>query len=409
MADTPSREYLKSHGIDGTGTLQFGIEIEFCIPPTEYPITQEHPACVNADLAHLDMAKALQAEGLNTAVELESLSFPGCEGRNPVVECAAYEGLREDFKVMDTRSMAGRAQAVFPYRHWVVKGEDDLDTPEGRLLNWIPTELNTPILTQQEAELGLKNVNTALTAIHHQCLGQIHIGEKNYGLHVHVSPTAGLTLRQARRIVTLTWLLEPDLLFSLCPEARQEVNPPLAKNARFIVEAPQHQADPAKSYPEMREDVPIPLIWAHGNALTRIYDAANLVELSEIVKGRNLAHPGMDECFENLGLVIRHHCSDHNKETVTVEFRHAQSSFSQKFIREWVALVLNITKVALLTPTEYKKMLLRIWELVSEPEAQGGWVCLFTMIKRRLQFEWDVDMDERFWLQRTRESSTFQQ
>lgn len=151
---------------------------------------------------------------------------------------------------------------------------------------------------------------------------QIHIGEKDYGLHVHVSPAAGLTLRQAQRIVTLTWLLEPDLLFSLCPEARQ-VNPPLAKNARFVVEAPQHPADPAKSHPEMLEDVPIPMMWARKKALTRIYDAADLFELSEIVKGRNLAHPGMDECFENLGPVIRHHCSDYNKETVTVEFRHA--------------------------------------------------------------------------------------
>ncbi|KFA60017.1 hypothetical protein S40285_08760 [Stachybotrys chlorohalonatus IBT 40285] len=242
MADMPRKEYLKAHGIDGTGTLQFGIEIEFCIPPTEYPIAQEHPAYANADLAHLD----------------------------------------------------------------------------------------------------------------------------------------------AQRIVTLTWLLEPDLLFSLCPEARQ-VNPPLAKNARFVVEAPQHPADPAKSHPEMLEDVPIPMMWARKKALTRIYDAADLFELSEIVKGRNLAHPGMDECFENLG----------------------PSSFSQKFIREWVALVLNVTKIALLTPTEYKKVLPPIWELVSEPEAQGGWVCLFTMIKGRLQFEWDINMDERYWLQRMRELSTF--
>lgn len=72
-----------------------------------------------------------------------------------------------------------------------------------------------------------------------------------------------------------------------------------------------------------------------------------------------------------------------------------------------MALVLNVTKIALLTPTEYKKVLPPIWELVSEPEAQGGWVCLFTMIKGRLQFEWDINMDERYWLQRMRELSTF--
>ncbi|KAH7324948.1 hypothetical protein B0I35DRAFT_172548 [Stachybotrys elegans] len=318
--------------------LYFGIEIEFRAPRSPDEIEGVHSPEIAQDLTLYQLAMVVQAAGLPAACRAESFEYPTPDDLiNPLLNANGTTTRRGQALVIDRDSLNNRrASREFPYRHWFFKYEPNVSDevyPE-----WIPVEVNSPIMTDEEVRSGLPTVGRALRAIRNAIAPGVHIGER-YGLHVHVSPKDGLTLGHAKQITTLVWLLEESLLYPLCAPGRKEVNVPLRVNYLFNC----HCSDGLDPSTEMRDHLPPSLLTHRPHTLKHLWETRTLGELGMAINRKD------DESnSQTFGLMIVDDTNDTGVSRPAMEFRYSQATFRIPHIHAWVAVILQICRVAML-------------------------------------------------------------
>jgi hypothetical protein len=343
--------------------IQFGIEIEFLTPPVS--LSQTSRCIPDRDRIFHYFATALQRSGLQAAFLLDK-DYPGNSGESSdnndqgETETQFYVKARRgsiiktknnpDMYIMNPLSSAqwlkdGAEQNPL-FRYWLIKAESDING-HGKHAAWQPTELNSPILRESEANNLFPGINTALHTIWTAHPAKVHVND-SCGLHIHVSPASpeGLTVLQVQRVATLVMVLENNLLFHLCSPIRRRVHHQLTKASAlaYAKAGPASSTAAAANLPSN--------IFQNGSmnkAMNLLWSASDLDQVRQMLSRHTKIR---DAKFTALHVNTQTHEDDSH--TNSLEFRHAQASFNQSFVDNWVCLILTICKVAFLPAERYK-------------------------------------------------------
>lgn len=349
--------------------IQFGVELEFLTPPVS--LAQTTPQSIpNRDRIFHYFASALQRSGLQAAflLDKDSVSSNNDDDDDADNDLRAKASSKAniiktkhnpDMYAMNGLSSAQWLQAGARdnplFRYWLVKAESDI-CGHGKHAAWQPTELNSPILRESEANNLFPGLNTALYAVWTAHPARVHVND-GCGLHVHVSPASsepdGLTVLQVQRVATLVMVLEHHLLFHLCLPIRRRVHHQLIK-ASALAYAKESPA--ISSIAEANLPSNILSCGSSSSSSSSMSKAMNLLwstsDLSQVAQ--MLARHAKIRDARCTALHVNTHTHEDDSHTHTLEFRHAQASFSQSFVDNWLRLVLTICKVAFLPTERYK-------------------------------------------------------
>ncbi|PHH82587.1 hypothetical protein CDD82_5512 [Ophiocordyceps australis] len=381
--------------------LQFGLELEFVAPPdryTSFGYSGFIERVLQEEACFFRLAKQLNDAGLPAAFEL-CLTERECEDNPHRIE-APRRSIFDNWRVIDPATTILDTKTTHKYQYWLVKPEC-LDSEVPR--TWISTELNSPILNQVEVQNGFPNVNRALKAISNEC--QPHGAHINSGcgLHVHVSPVSGLTNIQAKCVAAMLFLIDDHLLYELCSRNRREEHSAM-KQTTF---APLRQARSGidivrrATAAGVNNYLPKSLLDQYGSQMRNLWETNGLWDLSKAVKG-NFLLKGKPRSTLRVSIVRRRDGMPSN----TLEFRHAQSSFSHKFVQQWTALILGIFKVACLPAAKYKRIMLWLFNITSTTPRQDAWLPLLHTIRNSVPGNWAEEIDVAYWVERVQENRT---
>lgn len=338
-----------------TTEIQFGIQVEFLAPPISlHQTTQSTP---DRNLIFHYFASTLQRAGLQAAFLLDHDNNDQAETEENQLRTTTPKGSiiktkhNPDMFIMNPLSFAqwlkaGAAENPLR-RYWLINASSDIGR-RGKHAAWQPAELSSPALRESEANNLFPGINTALYGVWTAHPAKVHIGS-DCGLHVSVSSASaeGLTVLQAQRVATLVMVLENNLLFHLCSPAHRGVHQQLIKASALVYSKAE-----STSSPEATANLPLNIL--HNNAMNKIlnilWGASNLSQVRQM-----LAHhlkPRDPTVPTALHITTQTHEDDST--THSLSFRHAQSSFNQSFVDNWVRLILTICKVAFLPAERYK-------------------------------------------------------
>lgn len=378
--------------------IQFGVELEFLTPPVS--VSQASQVVPSRDRIFHYFASALQKSGLQAAFLLdedkssdnqwdhveargsssssndnqdedEDENEDGQESDNQLRAQAPKGSIvktkhNPDMYIMNPLSSASWTKAGAKenplFRYWLVKAESDI-CGHGKHAAWQPTELNSPILRESEANNLFPGLNTAMYAVWTAHPAKVHVND-SCGLHVHVSPALvpslaqrrdqgqgqgrkqRLSALQAQRVATLVVVLENNLLFHLCSPIRRRVHHQLAAASSLA-----HARNTAAS-PLAEANLPPNMLLGAGTiekAVKLLWTASDLDQVRQMLSRHAKIR---DARFT--ALQINAHTHEDDGVTNTLEFRHAQASFNQGFVDNWVRLVLTLCKVAFLPAERFK-------------------------------------------------------
>ncbi|KAK3191391.1 hypothetical protein K4F52_002602 [Lecanicillium sp. MT-2017a] len=406
--------------LNTSSQLQVGLELEFLAPRNKEWETKnisrltrldqrlEHK--MREDACRHRLAEKLYESGIRSAVHLvtpfeyndKPISSPFLVGvtRDSLV-CQRIKILGDPALI--DRSVSSWAQ---PYQHWLIKDEDSLSFEHDDDDGWIMCELNSPIINEQHTGgnghmAGLDVVlNRIATADRH---AKVHLNN-GCGLHVHVSPVAGPTLLYAKRLSTLLMAVERTLLFRVCNSSRAEVHDAI-KDSRSLSAMgfsfdhgrqtmPQEAIDnvPENMRHSSREDIFVHRVWSARD----LVDLANKVECSRESTHHDLVPAVLFKFMPHAG----------GSRTMTIEFRHPEATWNVAFIRNWVRLVLAVSRVALLPSHKLKEALHELFELVpgfheQDPDIETIWIKQLRILNEYyLAAGGQEPLDEAFWVQR---------
>lgn len=345
--------------------LQVGVEIEFSAPPDidyeeahKHKLSYPHRNLLAGDACHHALAESLNRAGLPAAYEMRLV--PSECPNNPLLDGASRGAVIFDrYRIFgNPHDFPSELRKAGMYRYWVIKSEFNI-SDDPRYDTWISCELNTPIIPEEVAcdiTREFTDMNKALTVMYETFAPDVpHITPAMSGLHVHLALEDGTTFDYFKRVLTLALILDQSLLFPLCDPDRQ------TQNRKFLTDAKLRNSDfliPADMTPDAygRAHLPDSLVAAQPRVLGAIWDARNFADLSNVtdhprVLGNMLA-PVKCKTFTT---------GVRGKVHGTIEFRHAQASFSASFVRNWVKLVLAIGRVALLETGEFRRAVAEIW------------------------------------------------
>ncbi|KAL6910242.1 hypothetical protein GGI43DRAFT_378229 [Trichoderma evansii] len=336
--------------------IQFGIKVEFLAPPVSpNQTTQSAP---NSNRIFHYFASALQRSGLQAAFLLgHDNDNDQDETEEGQLRTAAPKGSivktkhNSDMYIMNPLSFAQWLKAGATQnplcRYWIIKSSSDIGH-HGKHAAWQPAELSSPTLRESEANNLFPGINTALYGVWTAHAAKVHI-DSDSGLHVSVSPASaeGLTVLQAQRVATLVIALENNLLFHLCSPVRRRVHQQLLKASALVYSNAGTASSPAAT-------ANLPLNILHNNVMNKtlnfLWGASNLNQVHQMLAH----HPKTRDTTAPTALRITTQTHEDDSTTNSLEFRHAQASFNQSFVDNWVRLILTICKVAFLPAERYK-------------------------------------------------------
>ncbi|OAA64773.1 hypothetical protein ISF_04183 [Cordyceps fumosorosea ARSEF 2679] len=345
--------------------LQVGIEIEFVAPPdTAWDaahlrgLDRRDRTSLSQDACLHRLAGSLHAAGLPACYQITTTPLQ-CPRRNPLRDATPPDAVVV---------LAGGLTKCPPYRRWIA------------------CELNSPILSEADVfTTGLPPLGAALTALHGADIsGPPHISLCYCGLHVHLSPDVpgGCTVAYAQRLLTLALLLDQPLLQPLCDPPRFGSLRPFPYSAMFGADfVPRASSSRRRQRSSLlfssraRAHLPSSFAAAEARVLALIWrDDATWDDLRQVLEHRR---PGADPL--SVAPVLCKHMpalGGGGRANTTVEFRHAQTSFSHRFVREWTRLVLAIGRVALLPVDDYRRALTSMWEAAGRGQGRGEGVSM---------------------------------
>ncbi|PFH62039.1 hypothetical protein XA68_15362 [Ophiocordyceps unilateralis] len=383
--------------------LQFGLEFEFVAPPfAEIVMFKERQTmAVNQNIRRegcfYHLAMKLQENGLPAAMDM-IVDESECQ-ENPYRNKAPAGSLvGEDLRVMDPATIPDKDDPVqIHFHYWMFKPECDL-TEEKMYDIWSQMELNTPILPETEAIAGFPRVDKALELIAQAHDSGVHINHK-CGLHVQISPVSGLEVEQARKVVTIVYLVEHSLLFQLCHPSRRHRHQPISRSRFATLDRGFPPSRNEILDIELRNWMPLTFLNVHGNRLRNAWganDAMEDIRSSLIIRGSKRGDP----CS---AFNITRHGHGHDRSTYTLQFRHAQSSFKRDFVANWTRLLLTIAKIGCLPAPEFKAVVELLWEVVKvNPRPKDCWRHLLRILAGAPGGE-QLMLDEAFWDGRLRD------
>lgn len=407
--------------------LQIGIELEFVAPRNTKWETEHFPIIRNPydrismsqDACRHHLAEQLHATGLDAAYHFKT---PDWIEHQPLRQAAPPGSIVLGGAVRILGDPARYAAAANTsndandgdkrdalYRYWVLKEERSL-TYEPQFRSWIQTELNSPITAENEAyQSSFVSLGTAIGALYHAYAeSPPHMSMSQCGLHVHLSPTFGATVPYTQRILTLVVVLERALLLPLCHPARRDGIMPFLTTAEIDPsdDVIMRYKTNVKLDVHARAHVPAALVAAEGPVIAAIWSARDYHKL------RHIAEYPFREPGKMFGIMCKRKFSwptvtadDDTSLGRTIEFRHAQSSFSVRFVHNWVKLVLAIGRVGLLPPAQYKNAVDTLHKAASIKGTEEE-VCMATLRAlaaeaERAQFPGRLDFG--FWRERYRD------
>lgn len=336
--------------------IQFGIQVEFLAPPVSP--TQPSQTTSNRHRIFHYFASALQKSGLQAAFLLDHEAQEQeqeQEQENQLRSTAPKGSIAKtkhnpDMYIMNPSSLAqwlsaGAVQNPL-CRYWLIRAGSDIGH-DGKHAAWQPAQLSSPTLRESEANNLFPGINTALYGIWTAHPAKVHVASA-CGLHVSVSAASaaeGLTLTalQAQRVATLVIVLENNLLFHLGSPARRRVHQQLIKASALV-----HARAAATSSPAATANLPLNILHngTMNKALNVLWGASDLDQIRQMIAPHHEA--------ASTALCITTQTHEDDSTVSSLEFRHAQASFSQSFVDNWVRLLLTICKVAFLPAEIYK-------------------------------------------------------
>ncbi|KAL7902682.1 hypothetical protein HDV63DRAFT_25858 [Trichoderma sp. SZMC 28014] len=337
--------------------IQFGIQVEFLAPPVSP--NQSSQTISNRHRIFHYFASALQKSGLQAALLLNhDAETNEIQEQESELRATAPKGSiiktkhNPDMYIMNPLSLvhwlnAGAVQNPL-CRYWLLQASSDIGH-DGKHAKWQPTRLSSPALRESEANNLFPGLNTALYGIWTAHPAKVHVAS-DCGLHVSVSPVSaeGLTVLQAQRVATLVIVLENNLLFHLGSPVRRGIHQQLVKASAIFRSKAESSSSPAAT-------ANLPLNILHNGTMNRalniLWGASDLNQINQMIAH----HPKTRHLTASTALRITTQTHEDDSTINSLEFRHAQASFSQSFVDNWVRLILTICKVAFL-PTEMYKL-----------------------------------------------------
>lgn len=337
--------------------IQFGIQVEFLAPPV-CPNQTSHSISDRNRMFHY-FASALHMSGLQAAFLLDhgndndndQASTEGNQLRITAPKGSIVKTKHNpDMYIMNPLSFAQWLNADTAQNplcsYWLIKAGSDIG--HGKHAAGQPTELSSPTLRESEANNLFPGINTALYGVWTAHPAKVHIGS-DCGLHVSISPVSaeGLTVLQAQRVATLVMVLENNLLFHLCSPVRRRVHQQLIKASALVYSKAGTTSSPAAT-------ANLPLNILHDNnmnkALNILWGASDLNQVRQMLAH----HSKTRNTTASTALHMTTQTHEDDSTTNSLGFRHAQASFNQSFVDNWVRLILTICKVAFLPAERYK-------------------------------------------------------
>lgn len=336
-----------------TGQLLLGVELEFYVPPEASPERAPQKSMPGLqrrllkDAVYLKMAKAIRAAGLPAAMLINVRSS---EYSSQLVKQARPGSIWKNLMAMGPDRVD--SGATHPgYRYWLVKDEDDL---WGEEQGWVAAKCSSPILTHSQASTQTAR---ALGAIRTSVNGRTRVHER-CGYHVHVSQGGDVTLKFVRRVATLVFLLEDEVLFNLVHAARRQQNASLATKSNFsaMCSSPRNSQAVEAGFLQL----PASVRDRFGHKLRHLWTTHNIDDMQQLL----LAVP---TCYMKTALALKVHEHPDGSETWTIEFRHAQASFEANFVNAWMNLVVAICKMAMLPPAAFATQIDQLLSVLRSP------------------------------------------
>lgn len=398
----------RSHGREA-GKVQFGVELEFNVLPA--PLPRPIPAGVlspslldNVKAYHTfaALSETLRHLGFRAAVCLdrveESLLFTGSDviGLHPTPS-NSFQDKRMIYMPAGDVDLHD-PEACKSTRFWVVGSEVFIGGEAGSVFQrWVSTELRTPILPESEARRGFRKLNRAMEEIHYMTMGHIHINSR-CGMHVHVSPANGMSLRSVRRLATLMLLIEEPLLFRICATHRRMKNGTVEQAIvhfarRTGAASCGERRRRVLRDPDFLEDIPESLAGLSMKNVSVPWCCRSHSDFGALFT--RMHQPGVLQC----ALAFREH-EEAGPEQYSLEFRHAQGSMYKAFVDNWVLVVLAVCKVCLLQPDKFRGVLESIGRELQVHGPTGSVEILLRTLHGAVLENFGLQLDTHFWLRR---------
>lgn len=364
-------------------TLLHGLEVEFYVPARDPGVTASNVDArlleyIKKDKTHHRVATHLQYMGMNAAIMqcTDPATFV-----TKMVANARPGMIWRDILAVGEEPID--ASGIWPgYHYWMIKDELDL-TPIER---WVSTACSSPIVKVDDSETVFTD---ALTAIHELVKGKVQVTEE-CGMHFHFSVNGDISLQFAKRVVTLVYLLEDYFLFELVHPRRRNSNSILSFASHLVIDT----IDPDDIAPEDEEFVRLPatlLQGANGPAMRQIWAATSLGDLENRLRSAGDENPPT-------ALSLRQHEHPDGTEDWSVEFRHAQATFSDIFLNNWRNVLARICLVAALPEKDFHYTVKSICNLLGNDKLTERQFIKFVMrVLRRTPGPSDVGLDDLNW------------
>ncbi|KAK1245416.1 hypothetical protein MKX08_005045 [Trichoderma sp. CBMAI-0020] len=358
--------------------IQFGIQVEFLAPPVSP--SQHSQSISNRHRIFHYFASALQKSGLQAAFLLDRDNGNAENGETPEQEsqlrATAAKGSivktkhNPDLCIMNPLSLvqwldAGAVQNPL-CRYWLLQAGSDIGH-DGRHAKWQPARLSSPTLRESEANNLFPGINTALYGVWTAHPAKVHVAS-DCGLHVSVSPVAaeGLTVLQAQRVATLVIVLENNLLFHLGSPVRRGIHQQLIKASALV-----HAKAAASSSPAATANLPLNILHngAMNKALNILWGASDLSQVRQMIAHYCNAR----DHTVSTALRITTHTHEDDSTVSSLEFCHAQASFSHSFVDNWETTV-------------------------TTPRPEDSWKTLLKVLNDFAPVNWHGKSSELYWI-----------
>ncbi|KAM0258611.1 hypothetical protein ACHAQJ_003782 [Trichoderma viride] len=312
-------------------------------------------------LHELASSIVVQAPALPVAAECRHL---------PNVTCDVCQDAHREFRIPGLRVFTP-AQPMFhgisEYLYFfLLNAHVPIDKPEYGSSVPYPFEVASPVFNDEELQAGLPKTAQLVSALRNSEIKiMAHTG---CGLHFHVGVKSGMALDIAKKVSTLTMLLEFSLFAAFVPLERvtERYFSPIIRMSKFADDAREEENGTfdRRAREKLLTNFPIPASqlqsaeWNEDDpgrwylTLIYIWQAKNLSSLAEGLlnignQKNSLALSLRDErgILESL-MGRKAFPNDSDKTQSTIEFRYPPMSFDTEYIKNWAEIVCKVVEIA---------------------------------------------------------------
>jgi hypothetical protein len=297
------------------------------------------------DAIHAKIANGIHAVDLNAAMEP---NVDPHKHQSQLLQITPTTSIGENLLAIGNTPVHGSSKHP-EQEFWVVKNARHFTEHYG----WVAVECSSPVMSPATVANDTKRVLQAIQASTEATTRLTH----KFGLHLHVSQSEGsLSLKFAKRVATIVFAIEDDILWELVrPNMRYE-NGSLGTTSNFNRGFKRSSTGLSDGF----ELLPNVLLDVSERQMRNLWGATSLEELEW-----QLQAVAVFETKNALSL-SRHEHPDGTM-TWTIEFRHAQSSLDASFVKSWTSVVVGICKVAMLPDDLYSEKLTFMCNIVRSP------------------------------------------